>query len=112
MIHFAYPNVIPKKGLFIGCGRYGVLHETFPLKPEYIEVSETPNTPNRRHLEYALQLLAPASYDSNRIVVEKKDQPSHQYQGNSLDFSNFRLGNCIKNIIISTFYLRFLLNKR
>jgi hypothetical protein len=89
MIHFAYPNVIPKKGLFIGCGRYGVLHQEFTLKPEYIEVSEAPNTPNRSHLEYALQLLAPASYDSDRIVVEKKDQPSYRYQGNSLDLAYF-----------------------
>lgn len=86
MIRFVYPNVIPKEKLFIGCGRYGVFpHENIPAG--YKEQEESPLTPNRLHLEWAAELLAPESFDSSEIICEMQDEPERRYQGDSLDFA-------------------------
>ncbi|RTZ97749.1 MAG: hypothetical protein DSY90_06445 [Deltaproteobacteria bacterium] len=87
--HFAYPNVLPREDLFIGCGRYTVILPGQALGDGYREIAETPNTPNRTQLEYALQILSPDSYDADRLLVEKQDDPKRRYRGNSLDLAYF-----------------------
>jgi len=87
--HFAYPNVLPKKGQFIGCGRYGVAPPGEPPGAHYTPVTDTPNTPNRNDLKRAVQLLAPGSYDSANILFHRQDRPNVQYQGDSLDLAWF-----------------------
>lgn len=87
--HFAYPNVLPKKRQFIGCGRYSVSSPDKPPGMHYTPVTDTPNTPNKNDLKRAVQLLAPASYDSTNILFHRQDNLNVQYQGDSLDLAWF-----------------------
>jgi len=89
MPHFAYPNVLPKRFEFIGCGRYTIFTSESSSKSSYQEITETPNTPNKTALEHSLQLLAPDSFDSSFSIFEKKDQEDRVYQGDSLDLAYF-----------------------
>jgi len=86
-ICLAYPNVIPREERFIGCGRYAVADMGVKPNSRFREIEDTPNTPNRLHLEHAMQLLGPEAYDTSRSVFEKKDQPGCQYLGDSLDLA-------------------------
>ncbi len=85
--HFAYPNVLPRSNIYIGCGRYAV----FPPEKEpdiaYQEVLEAPMTPNRNLLARALQLLAVERYHSRNRLFHIQDQTEHIYQGDSLDLA-------------------------
>jgi len=85
--HFAYPNVLPKKRCFIGCGRYRVMNPKDECPLDYRSVEETPNTPNRMVLEHAMQTMGAESYAASKTIFEKRDQPNHQYQGDSLDLA-------------------------
>lgn len=86
MIHFAYPNVIPKESRFIGCGRYGVFtHNEIP--EGYREAETAPPTPNKNDLLRAAEILAPESYDSPLHICEFRDETEYPYRGDSLDFA-------------------------
>ena len=85
--HFAYPNILPRKKSFIGCGRYTILASNTPQPIGYTEVLTVPNTPNKNNLNRAVQLLAPESYDSTSRMFHKQDQPEQVYQGDSLDLA-------------------------
>ena len=85
--HFAYPNVLPKEKRFIGCGRYRVMDPKNECPLHYHSVEETPNTPNRMVLEHAMQTMGAESYAATKTIFEKRDQPNHQYQGDSLDLA-------------------------
>lgn len=87
--HFSYPNVIPRESEYIGCGRYAVFSSEGLPEPDYQEISDTPNTPNRTALEHSLQLIAPDAFDSGFSIFEKKDQKDRLYQGDSLDLAYF-----------------------
>ena len=87
--HFAYPNVLPRQEIFIGCGRYTVFAPDQSHPAEYKEVQGAPNTPNRNNLKRAVQLLASESYDSTKTLFHKQDQQDKQYQGDSLDLAWF-----------------------
>ncbi len=87
--HFAYPNVLPRRETFIGCGRYTVFASGKPVNPEYCEVRGAPNTPNKNTLKRAMQLLAAESFDSTLALYHKQDQPEETYQGDSLDLAWF-----------------------
>lgn len=87
--HFAYPNVLPKKGLFIGCGRYTVAMPGTPPTGEYKEVADAPLTPNKNSLKRAVQLLAPESFDSPKVLFHRQDDDDIRYQGDSLDLAWF-----------------------
>ena len=86
-IHLAYPNVLPREDRFIGCGRYAIMEPGVKPNSSYQEIEDTPNTPNRLHLEHVMQLLGPEAYDTSRTVFEKKDRPDRQYLGDSLDMA-------------------------
>lgn len=85
--HFVYPNVIPREGLFIGCGRYCVIIPGDTISGAYNQVESVPNTPNRLALEYGMQVLGPESFTAAGTVHEIKDQPGQCYQGDSLDLA-------------------------
>lgn len=87
--HFAYPNVLPRKGLFIGCGRYTAFATGKAVAAEYCEVQGAPVTPNKSNLKRAVQLLAAESYDSVKLLYHKQDRPEEKYQGDSLDLAWF-----------------------
>lgn len=87
--HFAYPNVLPRRKLFIGCGRYAVFSPDIEPGGEYQEMLEAPATPNHILLKRAVQLLAPDSYQSINRLFHCQDQNDQQYQGDSLDFAWF-----------------------
>jgi hypothetical protein len=88
-IHFAYPNVLPKKGAFIGCGRYTVFAPDDAPPARYNEVQDAPNTPNKNSLKRAVQLLASESYESTYSLFHRQDQSDQKYQGDSLDLAWF-----------------------
>jgi len=56
-IHFAYPNVLPKKGDFIGCGRYTVFAPDDAPPSRYNEVQDAPNQITKRLYILAAFLL-------------------------------------------------------
>ncbi len=87
--HFAYPNVLPKKELFIGCGRYIVAMPGSPPAGDYEEVADAPLTPNKNSLKRAVQLLAPESFDSPKVLFHRQDENYISYQGDSLDLAWF-----------------------
>ncbi len=87
--HFAYPNVLPKKGVFIGCGRYTVAMPGTPPTGDYEEVADAPLTPNKNSLKRAVQLLAPDSFDSTKVLFHRQDENGISYQGDSLDLAWF-----------------------
>lgn len=89
IFHFAYPNVLPRLEIFIGCGRYTVFAPDETPSADYTEVQGAPNTPNRNSLKRAVQLLASESYDSVKTLFHKQDQRDKQYQGDSLDLAWF-----------------------
>lgn len=74
--HFAYPNVLPRQGLFIGCGRYTVLTPEDSPSLAYSEIFDAPNTPNKNSLKRAVQLLASESYGSPNSLFHRQDQGS------------------------------------
>lgn len=88
-IHFAYPNVLPKQGAFIGCGRYTVFAPDDAPPARYDEVQDAPNTPNKNSLKRAVQLLASESYESTYSLFHRQDQSDQKYQGDSLDLAWF-----------------------
>ncbi len=86
--HFAYPNVLPRSNIYIGCGRYAVFPpEKEPENSAYKEVLEAPMTPNRNLLARAVQLLAVERYHSRNRLFHIQDQTEHIYQGDSLDLA-------------------------
>ena len=85
--HFAYPNVIPREDRFIGCGRYAVFSPTKSPSAGYRPITRTPNTPNRFQVEHAIQLLCPESYDAEKKLYERPDEPERVYQGDSMDLA-------------------------
>jgi len=87
--HFAYPNVLPKKEQFIGCGRYTVAMPDTPPVGDYEEIADAPLTPNRNSLKRAVQLLAPESFDSPKVLFHCQDENKIRYQGDSLDLAWF-----------------------
>jgi hypothetical protein len=87
--HFAYPNVLPRKGLFVGCGRYTISSSEGSATDEYDEVIGAPNTPNNTTLKRAVQLLAPESFASDKSICHKQDKEDVTYQGDSLDLAWF-----------------------
>lgn len=87
--HFAYPNVLPRQEIFIGCGRYTVFAPDIIPSTKYTEVQGAPNTPNRNSLKRAVQLLASDSYDSVKALFHTQDQQNQKYQGDSLDLAWF-----------------------
>lgn len=87
--HFAYPNVLPRKEIFIGCGRYTVFGPGKSVDSDYCEVRGAPNTPNKNTLKRAMQLLAAESFDSTRALYHKQDRLEEKYQGDSLDLAWF-----------------------
>ncbi len=87
--HFAYPNVLPKKEIFIGCGRYTVFSPDKSVDSDYCEVRGGPNTPNKNTLKRAMQLLAAEAFDSTRALYHKQDRLEEKYQGDSLDLAWF-----------------------
>ena len=87
--HFAYPNVLPRQGIFLGCGRYTVSTPGNTPGEAYSEVHGVPNTPNKNILSRAVQLLAPESFDSTKVLFHKQDQQDKKYQGDSLDLAWF-----------------------
>ncbi len=87
--HFAYPNVLPRQEVFIGCGRYTVSAPGKTPGAAYEEVHGVPNTPNKNALSRAVQLLAPESFDSRKVLFHKQDQQDKKYQGDSLDLAWF-----------------------
>ena len=87
--HFAYPNVLPKKELFIGCGRYTVAMPGSHPAGDYEEVADAPLTPNKNSLKRAMQLLAPESFDSPKVLFHRQDDNHISYQGDSLDLAWF-----------------------
>jgi len=88
MHRFAYPNVIPKKAeaQFIGCGRYKAMPSE-RAGTEDIAIKDGPETPDLSHLRRSVEILAPDSYDSEKIIFEKKDRPDRIYRGNSADLA-------------------------
>lgn len=86
-MHFAYPNVIPRAGEFIGCGRYTTFQNDRRVPEEYTLQENTPNTPNRLGVEHAMQVLAPNAFNKANCIYEIKDNPTQRYQGNSLDLA-------------------------
>jgi hypothetical protein len=77
MIHFAYPNADIMKSEFIGCGRY-IASEKQPDKyklPSKIY--------NKTKLIAAAEILAHESFETDRIIYEKKDRPESVYMGES-----------------------------
>ncbi|OQX02287.1 MAG: hypothetical protein BWK80_58200 [Desulfobacteraceae bacterium IS3] len=81
MIHFAYPNVKTTSGRFIGCGRYIASEH----KPEGYEIPS--KIIDNEKPENAAQILAYESFQTNKIICEKRDRPEYAYQGNSLHLS-------------------------
>ncbi len=87
--HFAYPNVLPRKKTFIGCGRYTVFADGEKVDSTYNEVQGAPLTPNKSNLKRAVQLLAAESYDSAKNLYHQQDNLEETYQGDSLDLAWF-----------------------
>ncbi len=85
--HFAYPNVLPRSNIYIGCGRYAVFPPEKEPDKAYREVLEAPMTPNRNLLARAIQLLAAERYHSRNRLFHIQDQTEHIYQGDSLDLA-------------------------
>jgi hypothetical protein len=88
MHRFAYPNVIPhqSKAQFIGCGRYKAMPSERAGTEDSV-VKDGPETPDLSHLRRSIEILAPDSYDSEKIIFEKKDRPDRIYRGNSADLA-------------------------
>ncbi len=85
MIHFAYPNVIPRDSEFIGCGRFAsFLPGNIPKKEYKKAILETPN---RKAVMRAAALLASDSFKSEKIIYELKDEPDRTYRGDSMDLA-------------------------
>ncbi len=78
MTHFAYPNVKTTSGKFIGCGRYFASEQ----KPEGYEYSS--KIIDNEKPENAARILAYESFETNKIICEKKDRTEYAYQGESL----------------------------
>jgi hypothetical protein len=79
MTHLAYPNakMIPPSE-FIGCGRFIASEQ----KPEGYEYSS--KIIDNEKPENAARILAYESFQTNKIICEKKDRPEYAYQGTSL----------------------------
>ncbi len=85
MIHFAYPNVIPRESKFLGCGRYVAAFLGEAPEPHY-ELVEL-NVPNIQEIHLAALQLAPESTDSKQVIYERKDVSSQRYPGESRDLA-------------------------
>jgi len=86
MHRFAYPNVIPQQSEFIGCGRYLAIPADQAGMGDSA-VKDGPETPDLSHLRRSIETLAPESYDSEKIIFERKDRPEKTYRGNSADLA-------------------------
>jgi len=50
-------------------------------------IKDGPETPDLSHLRRSVEMLAPDSYDSKKVIFEKKDRPDIKYRGNSADLA-------------------------
>ncbi len=85
--HFSYPNVLPRSGVYIGCGRYAVFPPDREPAQIYEEVLDAPMTPNRNLLLRAVQLLVAERFQSQNRLFHIQDQGEYTYQGDSLDLA-------------------------
>ncbi len=85
--HFAYPNVLPRSGVYVGCGRYTVFSKGETPLAGYDEVLDAPMTPNRNLLVRAVQLLGAEGYQAGNRLFHIQDQTEYIYQGDSLDLA-------------------------
>ena len=85
MIHFAYPNVIPRESKFLGCGRYvaALLGEAPDENYKLVEL----NIPNITEVHLAALQLAPEAVDSKKVIYERRDTSSQLYLGESRDLA-------------------------
>jgi tetratricopeptide (TPR) repeat protein len=82
MIHFAYPNIRSGKE-FIGCGRF-IVADDLPGSAYHLA---DPDSPNITEIRTVAENLVPDIISSIRHIFEKRDAPSIQYRGDSLDLA-------------------------
>ncbi len=82
---FVYPNADIRNERFIGCGRLA----GFRVDEEPEDGYEIPDFDSSElgHVSEAASILVRESVDSNCYICEKKDDPSEDYRGDSLDLA-------------------------
>lgn len=84
-IHLAYPNVIPREGKFVGCGRY--IAAALGAAPDDRYALVELNIPNITEVHVAALQLAPETVDSKLVIYERKDVAAQAYVGESKDLA-------------------------
>ncbi len=81
MIRFVYPNAKAREKKFIGCGRFSVIsaEKASQLNKESLR----PNIGTIEEVMQAVEILAPESYHTKKVIIEEKDD-SELYDGDSM----------------------------